>query len=154
MYKYFSEIDKLKDFKTYLLRENFDKNQDCFIRKIPFSDDLLQQLKILFPKLNKIDKLIMSLNEKLILKTAKYNLSSYESILDAGSFFQKKEEDYYQTHYDLKENIKLTSWDLHFLLEEMVSYIPYLISFYPDYQEFLLDTQKNIQDVLVTLNFK
>ncbi len=154
MYKYFSELEKLGDFKTYLLRESFDKNQDYFIRNIPFSIDFLKQLESLFPKLNKIDKLIIAINEKLMLNTPNYNLLSYESLLNAGIFFQNKEENYYETHYDLKENMKLTSWNLKCLLNELFLYIPYLTIFYPNYQEFLLNTQKEIQEVLVTLNSK
>ena len=154
MYKYFSELEKASDFRTSLLRETSGKNQDCFIREIPFSTELLKQLKTLFPKLNKIDKLIIALDENLFLNIPNYNLLSYESLLDSGPFFQKKKEDYYETHYDLKENIKLTSWNLYLLLNEMLLYIPYLTSFYPDYQEFLLNTQKEIQEILVTLDFK
>lgn len=154
MYKYFSELENLSNFKTYLLREPFDKNQDCSIREIPFSIDFLKQLETLFPKLNKIDKLIIALDENLILKTPKYNLFPYESLLDCGHFFQNRDENYCQTQYDLKENIKLTSWDLHLLLDEMLLYIPYLTSFYPDYQDFLLNAQKEIQKSLVTLNLK
>ncbi len=154
MYKYFSELEKASDFRTSLLRETSGKNQDCFIREIPFSTELLKQLKTLFPKLNKIDKLIIALDENLFLNIPNYNLLSYESLLDSGPFFQKKKEDYYETHYDLKKNIKLTSWNLYLLLNEMLLYIPYLTSFYPDYQEFLLNTQKEIQEILITLDFK
>lgn len=154
MYKYFSELEKKSDFKTYLLRETFDKNQDCYIREIPFSIDLLKKLENLFPKLNKIDKLIIALDENLLLKTPNYNLFSYESLLDCGYFFQNRDENYCQTHYNLKENIKLTSWDVQCLLNEMLIYIPYLTIFYPDYQQFLLNTQKEIQEILVTLNLK
>ncbi len=154
MYEYFSELETLSNFKTYLLRETFDKNQDCSIREIPFSTELLKQLETLFPKLNKIDKLIIALDENLFSKTPNYNLFSHGSLLNYGHFFQKRDETYYQTHYDLKENIKLTSWDLYLLLNEMLLYMPFLTSFYPDYQDFFLNTQKEIQKILVTLNLK
>ena len=154
MYKYFSELEKLRDFKTYLLRETFDKNQDCLIREIPFSIELLKPLETLFPKLNKIDKLIIALDENLFLKTVDYQLLSYEAWLDSGLFFQHRDENYDQTHYDLKENIKLTSGDLHSLLDEMLLYIPCLIIFYPDDRDFLLNTQKEIQEILVILDVK
>lgn len=154
MYKYFSELDELNNFKTYLLRENFDKNQDCSIKEIPFSIDFLEQLETLFSKLNKIDKLIIALDENLLLKTSNYNLLPYESLLDCGHFFQNRDENYYKTRYDLKENIKLTSWDLYCLLNEMLLYIPYLTIFYPNYKEFLLNTKKEIQEFLTTLHVK
>ena len=154
MYKYFSELEKSSNFKTYLLREPFDKNQDCFIREIPFSIDLLKQLETLFPKLNKIDKLIVSINNKLISNTFEYNLLSYESLLSNGQFFQDRDENYYQSHYDLKENLELTSWDLQCLLNEIFHYIPYLVDFYPNYKDFLLNTQKEIKEVLATVKAK
>lgn len=154
MYKYFSELEKSSNFKTYLLREPFDKNQDCFIREIPFSIDFLKQLETLFPKLNKIDKLIVSINNKLISNTFEYNLLSYESLLSNGQFFQDRDENYYQSHYDLKENLELTSWDLQCLLNEIFHYIPYLVDFYPNYKDFLLNTQKEIKEVLATVKAK
>jgi len=82
MYKYFSELEKLRDFKTYLARESFDKNQDLFINNITFSDNLLKKLDNLFPKLNKIDEFIIALNENLMMKTPEYNLLSYEAWLN------------------------------------------------------------------------
>ena len=154
MYKYFSELEKSSNFKTYLLREPFDKNQDCSIREIPFSIDFLKQLETLFPKLNKIDKLIVSINNKLISNTFEYNLLSYESLLSNVQFFQDRDENYYQSHYDLKENLELTSWDLQCLLNEIFHYIPYLVDFYPNYKDFLLNTQKEIKEVLATVKAK
>lgn len=120
MYKYFSELEKLKDFKTYLIRESFDKKQDLFTSNITFSDNLLKKIGNLFPKLNKIDELIVALNENLMMKTPEYNLSSYETRLSNEEFFQHKDEWYFETHYDLKEKIDLSSWNLQCVLKKNI----------------------------------
>ncbi len=145
MYKYFSELEKLRDFKTYLVREFFDKAQDLLISNITFSDTLLKKLSNLFPKLNKIDKLIVALNEDLMMKTPEYNLLPYEVWMDNGEFFQHRDEYYFESHHNLSEKIDLTSWNLQCLLREISYSINYLVDFYPNYKEFLLSTQKEIK---------
>ena len=154
MYKYFSELEKLKDFKTYLIRESFDKKQDLFTSNITFSDNLLKKIGNLFPKLNKIDELIVALNENLMMKTPECNLSSYETRLSNEEFFQHKDEWYFETHYDLKEKIDLSSWNLQCVLKKIYYNINYLISFYPNYKEFLLSTQQEIRMILNEIEIK
>ncbi len=154
MYKYFSELEKLRDFKTYLVRESFDKNQDLFISNITFSNNILKKLGNLFPKLNKIDKLIVALNEDLMMKTPEYNLLSYEAWLSNGNFFQHRDECYFESHYDLKEKIDFTSWNLQCVLREISYNINYLVDFYPNYKEFLLSTQKEIEIVSNEIEIK
>lgn len=154
MYKYFRELDNIRDFKSYLIRQSFDKNRDLFINNISFSDNLLKDLDNLFPKLNIVDEMIVALDEKLLMKTPEYNLLSYEEWLDRGDFFQHRDESYLETHDDLRKKIDLTSWNLECILNELSYNIDYLIDFYPKYKEFLLCTQKEIHIILSKIKTK
>ncbi len=149
MYKYYSELENLREFKTFLVRENLSKEQDLFIHNISFSDNLLKRLGNLFPKLNKIDEWIMALNEDLISKVPEHKFLSYDA-----TFFQWREERYFESHYDLRENISLTSWNLQCVLRDIDSSIHDLVEFYPFYKKFLLSTQKEIQMVLNEIEIK
>ena len=66
MYKYFRELENPREFKTYLTRDSLDKKQDLSLYNISYSDDLLRELQILFPRLMVIDEMIMGLNEQLL----------------------------------------------------------------------------------------
>jgi len=154
VYKYFRELDNIRDFKSYLIRQSFDKNRDLFINNISFSDNLLKDLDNLFPKLNIVDEMIVALDEKLLMKTPEYNLLSYEEWLDRGDFFQHRDESYLETHDDLRKKIDLTSWNLECILNELSYNIDYLIDFYPKYKEFLLCTQKEIHIILSKIKTK
>lgn len=151
MYKYFSELERLRDFKTYLIRDPFDKQQDLFISNMFFPDDLLKKMGNLFPKLNIIDELIIGLNEDLMTKSHENNLSPNEAWSNTGEFFQHRNECYFGRHYDLKEKVDFTSWDLLCLLNEVVYIINYLVNFYPDYRDFLLSAQKEIRIVIIEI---
>ena len=154
MYEYFWELDNLEDFKTYLLRESYDKNQDFSTKGIPFSTSLLSELSPLFIKLNQIDYLMMALKESLLFKSMEYSLLPYECLLGNGQFFQNRDESYAEMHDDFKKSLKFSSWDLECLLHEILFSIPYLVDFYPDYKDFLSHTQKEIQEALTTLKEK
>lgn len=148
MYKYFSELEKTNDFKTYLIRESFDREHDFFVINITFSDNLLKKFASLFPTINKIDELIVSLNENLIMKTPEYNLLLYEDWLRNGNFFQHRDEEYLGLHDILGKQIDLTSWDLQYILRNICCNINYLVNFYPNYKEFLLNAQKEIEMII------
>lgn len=154
MYKYFSELEELRNFKVYLARASFDKKQDLFISNITFSDDLLKEIGNLFPKLYKIDGLIIALNEVLMMRTPEYNLLSYEGWLSNGEFFRYRDECYLESHYKLRENIKLSAWDLYCVLMDIYQSIDYLVDFYPNYKEFLLSTNEEIEMILDEFKIK
>ena len=154
MYKYFHELENLKSFKTYLIRKSFDKEQDLSIKNIFFSDSLLKKLSELFPKINIVDKLIIALNEELITNTPTYNLLPYDTWFNMECFFYDKDEYYLESNHYLREKIDLTSWNLQYTLEKISKMISYLINFYPNYKEFLLNTQKEIKIILNEIEIK
>ena len=92
MYEYFKELENLRDFKTYLVRNTSDRKQDIVRENIPFSDNLLKELEKLFPKLNIIDQMIDALNEDLVMNTLEYKASSYEKWINTNGFFEFKNE--------------------------------------------------------------
>ena len=120
MSKYYSELENPRDFTTALIRESFDKKQDLVISNISFADDLLKKIGDLFPKIQKIDELIMALNEGLMVKTPEYALLSDEAWESITYLFRDKEEEYFLTHYDLREKIDLSSRDLQCILEKLL----------------------------------
>lgn len=154
MYKYFHELENQKAFKTYLIRKSFDKEQDLSMKNIFFSDSLLKKLSELFPKINIVDKLIIALNEELITNTPTYNLLPYDTWFNMECFFNDKDEYYLESNHYLREKIDLTSWNLQYILEKISKMISYLINFYPNYKEFLLNTQKEIKIILNEFSIK
>ena len=154
MYKYFHELENQKAFKTYLIRKSFDKEQDLSMKNIFFSDSLLKKLSELFPKINIVDKLIIALNEELITNTPTYNLLPYDAWFNMECFFNDKDEYYLESNHYLREKIDLTSWNLQYILEKLSEMISYLINFYPNYKEFLLNTQKEIKIILNEFSIK
>lgn len=148
MSKYYSELENPRDFTTALIRESFDKKQDLVISNFSFADDLLKKIGDLFPKLQKTDELIMALNEGLMVKTPEYALLSDEAWESVTYLFRDKEEEYFLTHYDLREKIDLSSRDLQCILEKLFYNIDFLVILYPNYKDFLLNTKKEIKMVL------
>lgn len=148
MYEYFKELENLRDFKTYLVRNTSDRKQDIVRENIPFSDNLLKELEKLFPKLNIIDQMIDALNEDLVMNTLEYKASSYEKWINTNGFFEFKNEQYFESHNDLNKKIDLTFSDLQFILNNLIVSINYLVELYPKYKEFLLNTQKEIKMIL------
>ena len=71
-----------------------------------------------------------------------------------SKIFLHKEECYFESHYDLREKIDLTSWNLQCVLGEISYNIDYLVDFYPNYKEFLLSIQKEIRMVLSEIEIK
>ena len=154
MYKYYAELEKTRDFTTALIRESFDKKQDLVISNVPFSNDLLKKIGDLFPKLQRVDELIMALNEELMLKTVEYALLSNEVWESLAYIFCDKKEEYFQTHYDLREKINFSSWDIQCILEKLSYNIDFLVVLYPHYKDFLLNTKKEINIVLSEIDKK
>lgn len=91
MYKYFCELENPREFKTCLTRNSSDKKQDLSLYNISYSEDLLKELKILFPKLMVIDEMIMRLNERLLAYTSEENPLSDEAWLRNDAFFHLRE---------------------------------------------------------------
>ena len=147
MYRYFRELENLREFKTCLTRNSSDKKQDLSLYNISYSDDLLKELKILFPKLMVIDEMIMGLNERLLAYTSEENPLSDEAWLRNDAFFHLRENYSFSSHRILKEEIKLTPWELQCILIEIDEIIPLLSNFYPKHKDFLLNTQKQIKTV-------
>lgn len=152
MYKYFVELEKLKDFKTYLIRESFNKNQDLHISNITFPEYFLKRLNKIVSKIIIIDELIMALNESLIIK--ENDLLPFEDQLGIIEFFQYREEIYFKSHHILKEKINLTFNELKFILENLYYIINYLVIFYPNYKDFLLKTQQEIKTLSDEMEIK
>ena len=152
MYKYFVELEKLKDFKTYLIRESFNKNQDLHISNSAFTEDFLKRLNKIVSKIIIIDELIMALNESLIIK--ENDLLPFEDQLGIIEFFQYREEIYFKSHHILKEKINLTFNDLKFILKNLYYIINYLVIFYPNYKDFLLKTQQEIKTLSDEMEMK
>ena len=147
MYKYFRELENPREFKTYLTRDSLDKKQDLSLYNISYSDDLLRELQILFPRLMVIDEMIMGLNERLLAYSSENERLSDEIWLRNDAFFHLRENYSSPSHRILKEEIKLTSWELQCILIEIDDLIPLLSGFYPKHKDFLLDTQKQIKTV-------
>ena len=112
MYKYFRELENPREFKTYLTRDSLDKKQDLSLYNISYSDDLLRELQILFPRLMVIDEMIMGLNEQLLAYSSENERLSDEIWLRNDAFFHLRENYSSPSHRILKEEIKLTSWEL------------------------------------------
>lgn len=147
MYKYFRELENPREFKTYLTRDSLDKKQDLSLYNISYSDDLLRELQILFPRLMVIDEMIMGLNERLLAYSSENERLSDEIWLRNDAFFHLRENYSSPSHRILKEEIKLTFWELQCILIEIDDLIPLLTGFYPKHKNFLLDTQKQIKTV-------
>ena len=152
MYKYFVELEKLKDFKTYLIRESFNKNQDLHISNITFPEYFLKRLNKIVSKIIIIDELIMALNESLIIK--ENYLLPFEDQLGIIEFFQYREEIYFKSHHILKEKINLTFNDLKYILKNLYYIINYLVIFYPNYEDFLLKAQQEIKTLSDEMEIK
>lgn len=145
MYKYFRELENLREFKTYLAWDPLDKNQDLSLYNINYTNDLLKKLQVLFPKLMVIDDMIMGLNKQLLAYSLEDELLSDEIWSKSDVFFHLRENYSFSSHRILEEEVKLTTWELQCILKEIDEIIPLLSNFYSNHKDFLLDTQKQMK---------
>lgn len=153
MYKYFEELEKKKEFKTYLVRGNIDIKREYSIKSLCLTDNLLDKYEELFERLKILDMFIEGHNEILVLKSLSKEFRSYEDWSTLSSFFEHKEENYQYIKY-LKRKININNFELTNMLQEYLIYSNHLIEMMPSYKDFILSTRNMIKNVLAELKIK
>lgn len=145
MYEYFKELDKLKEFDVYLRENEFYKQEykNIYDMKLPIT--FFEKHKNAFKRMDIIDMFVEGSEESLLYRYPNF-LLSYDEFCDIGDFFTKKEE-YSVTKGD-KNKIDCNSREIEFLFRDYSSYCNYLITMYPKYKEFFIESKKMFKDAI------
>lgn len=146
MYKFFSELENSENFITYLSRKSFDIKKYYAIEKPQIVINSFNVYDNLFQRINFLDMIVEGSVEGIIEAFP----SSYEDWQSIGSFLMHKQDNYSYTK-QLKEMIDINHNDLYELLDNYLVYCKYLVTIYPNLQDFLLTTGNMIEKILIEL---
>lgn len=147
MYKYFKQLDKLKELDVFLSLRDFDRKRDLYVNNIEVPLLFLEKYKDIFERINILDMLIESVNEKLIYD----KFQSCEQYISLNDFFSEKEEYYHFTKY-IKNKINLNVKDLEIMFRDYFIFCHYLGLIYPNLSDFISTTENMLNNALNELN--
>lgn len=141
MYNYFSELDCPDDFKIYLKKSSFESQEKRIVSNVFLEDTFFHKYVGVFQKLSLLDLLFHGLREELTFMCPYLMEEEYLHFCD---FFQYKENHFTSLQEDSSFFISNVS-DLKYLLSEYFDCCEYLIKIFPQFQEILMDTKKEIK---------
>ena len=141
MYKYFKELDRLKEFDVYLSDTRRVKLQSKKVENAKIPDSMIIKYKELFERIEVLNMLIECTDVDTLFNNP---FLSYEEYMDLCDLSSKMEE--YQSTKSLKNQINIDSHDLEELFYEYSIFCNMLPTIYPNYKDFILTTQKKLDE--------
>ena len=145
MYTYFSELDCPDKFKLYL-KKNSCRNEYKTVYNVHLEDTFFHKYRNVFQMLAFLDLLSQGLYEELSFTSPYLSKDEYLNLCD---FFQYKETCNQETPTFFSND-----YDLHYLLTQYADCCKYLTDIFPQFQEILMSTEKEIQSMLKDLENK
>jgi hypothetical protein len=151
MYKYFSEMDKLANFKTYLVNWTGDINSDIHVNNIPLEEELFNKYNDLTERIKFASMLLKGFNSDLEIKSFNYKTLSCKEWYEFHELISGIDclEDKY-----IMENLDVNTDDLEKILYKYGIYCSCLSKLFPDFKDYLKESEHILLKCREELNKK
>lgn len=143
MYKYFKELDRLKEFDVYLSDTRRVKLQSRKVKNAKIPDSIIIKYKELFERIEVLNMLIECADVDTLFKDPFLTYEEYHCLC---GFSHELEDEYYLFVKKLRNKISINSHELERICYHYSIFCNMLPTIYPNYKDFILTTQKILDD--------